>query len=257
MFEKLIESKPKQPLNLRRLTINTLTVIGWVALAVSLAAAEIWFQPARLNDTGTDITMIAVQPPPSAPPAVAKPEKPQAITKVAPTNMAVREAPKTISVTAPPRPKYTPPVIQVAGVPEGTPGSPNGIPYGVPGIPNGAPTRDVPPPPPPPPAVKKEEPKPEPPKVIRKSGGVLQGSATQRIEPSYPPLAKTARVSGSVVVEVTVDESGNVISARAISGHPLLVDAAVNAARRWKFTPTQLSGQAVKVIGTITFNFNL
>jgi TonB family protein len=99
--------------------------------------------------------------------------------------------------------------------------------------------------------------RPEPPKIIRKAGGVLQGSATRRVEPAYPPLAKTAQVSGAVVVEVTVDEEGNVISARAISGHPLLKDSAVNAARGWKFTPTQLSGVPVKVIGTITFNFAL
>ncbi|MFL6216349.1 MAG: TonB family protein [Blastocatellia bacterium] len=103
----------------------------------------------------------------------------------------------------------------------------------------------------------KVEPKPEPPKIIRKSGGVLQTSATHRVEPVYPPLAKAARVSGAVVVEVTVDEEGNVIAARAVSGHPLLKDTSVNAARGWKFTPTQLSGQPVKVIGIITFNFSL
>jgi TonB family protein len=60
-----------------------------------------------------------------------------------------------------------------------------------------------------------------------------------------------------VVVEVTVDEEGKVISARAISGHPLLKDAAVEAARGWTFTPTKLQGDPVKVIGTITFNFIL
>lgn len=99
--------------------------------------------------------------------------------------------------------------------------------------------------------------KEEPPKIIRKSGGVLQGTATRRVEPNYPPLAKAARVSGSVVVEVTLDEEGNVISARVISGHPLLKDAAVSAAKGWKFNPTLLQGTPVKVIGTITFNFNL
>ena len=96
---------------------------------------------------------------------------------------------------------------------------------------------------------------PQSPKIIRKSGGVFQGSATNRVEPTYPPLAKAARVSGSVVVEVTVDEEGSVISARALSGHPLLKDAAVGAARGWKFKPTLLQGEPVKVIGTITFNF--
>ena len=98
---------------------------------------------------------------------------------------------------------------------------------------------------------------PQPPKIIRKSGGVFQGSATRRVEPAYPPLAKAARVSGSVVVEVTVDEEGNIISARALSGHPLLKDAAVGKARGWRFKPTLLQGEPVKVIGTITFNFNM
>jgi TonB family protein len=98
---------------------------------------------------------------------------------------------------------------------------------------------------------------PEPPKIIRKSGGVFQSSATRRVEPAYPPLAQAARISGSVVVEVTADEEGNVISARALSGHPLLKDAAVSAAKGWKFSATMLSGVPVKIIGTITFNFNL
>src|SRR5436853_6255038 len=99
--------------------------------------------------------------------------------------------------------------------------------------------------------------KPESPKIIRKSGGVLQGSAMKRVEPVYPPLAKTARVSGTVVVEVTVDETGTVIAARSVSGHPLLKPAAETAARGWEFKPTLLQGTPVKVIGTITFNFQL
>jgi protein TonB len=114
-------------------------------------------------------------------------------------------------------------------------------------------TAAEPPPPPPPP----EPTPPPPPKVIRKSGGVLQGSALSRVEPSYPPLAKAAHVTGSVMVEITIDENGRVVSASALSGHPLLKDAAVQAARGWKFAPTMLSGVPVKVIGTITFNFQM
>ena len=110
-----------------------------------------------------------------------------------------------------------------------------------------------PPPPPPPPPVLTSG--PGDPKVIRKSGGVMMSSAIHRVEPESPPLARAARISGSVVVEVTVDEAGAVISARAISGHPLLKDAAVSAARQWQFNPTHLSGVPVKVIGTLTFNF--
>jgi TonB family protein len=99
--------------------------------------------------------------------------------------------------------------------------------------------------------------RPQPPRIIRKSGGVLSGEAINKPAPVYPPLAKAAKVSGSVVVEVTIDEVGNVISARALSGHPLLKDAAVGAAQQWTFKPTYLSGVPVKVIGTITFNFNM
>lgn len=95
------------------------------------------------------------------------------------------------------------------------------------------------------------------PMVIRKSGGVLQSSAINRVQPEYPPLARAAQVSGAVVVELTIDEEGNVMAARAISGHPLLKDSAIAAALGWKFKPTTLSGIPVRVIGTITFNFTL
>jgi TonB family protein len=108
--------------------------------------------------------------------------------------------------------------------------------------------------PPPPPRPESSS---GPPKIVRKSGGVLQNSAIKRVTPEYSALAREARVSGPVVVEITVDEDGSVISARAIMGHPLLRDAAINAARGWMFKPTQLSGVPVKVIGTITFNFTL
>ena len=94
-------------------------------------------------------------------------------------------------------------------------------------------------------------------KTVRKAGGVLQGSATRRVQPTYPQMAKAARISGAVVVEITIDVSGTVISASAVSGHPLLKDAAVAAAQQWKFEPTRLDGVPVKVIGTITFNFQM
>ncbi|MEQ1763575.1 MAG: energy transducer TonB [Pyrinomonadaceae bacterium] len=87
------------------------------------------------------------------------------------------------------------------------------------------------------------------------SGGVLNGKATSLPKPPYPPAARAVRASGSVSVQVLVDEQGNVISASAVSGHPLLRAAAVQAARSAKFAPTMLSGQAVKVSGVVTYNF--
>ncbi|HEX8089695.1 MAG TPA: TonB family protein [Blastocatellia bacterium] len=107
------------------------------------------------------------------------------------------------------------------------------------------------------PDARSQDSQPQALKIIRKSGGVLEGSALRRVQPAYPPLAKAARVSGAVVVEVTVDEEGTVNAARAISGHPLLKDAAVAAAREWKFSETKLQGEPVKVVGVITFNFLL
>lgn len=86
-------------------------------------------------------------------------------------------------------------------------------------------------------------------------GGVLNGKATHLPQPTYPAVARAARASGTVVVQVTVDESGKVTEARAVSGHPLLQAAAVQAARQATFKPTLLSGRAVKVTGTLVFNF--
>lgn len=89
------------------------------------------------------------------------------------------------------------------------------------------------------------------------SGGVLNGKATSRPQPAYPALAKAARAAGTVVVKVTVDETGNVVSASAVSGHPLLHAAAVQAAKQAKFTPTLLSGKPVRVSGLLSYNFVL
>ena len=87
------------------------------------------------------------------------------------------------------------------------------------------------------------------------SGGVLNAKAVSMPEPTYPPIAKQAKASGRVVVQVVVDEKGNVISASAISGHPLLRAASVVAARRAKFAPTKLAGKPVKVSGVLNYDF--
>lgn len=106
------------------------------------------------------------------------------------------------------------------------------------------------PPPPPPPPVK---PPPAVPKKI--SGGVLNGKATSLPKPPYPPAARAVRASGAVNVQVTINESGSVVSASAVSGHPLLKQAAEQAARQARFAPTLLSGQPVSVTGVIVYNF--
>ena len=102
---------------------------------------------------------------------------------------------------------------------------------------------------PPPPEVK-----PTPPRAPI-SGGVLNGKAISLPKPAYPPIARAAHAAGTVVVQVLIDENGNVVSAHAVSGHPLLQAVAVGAARQARFSPTKLSGQPVKVTGVIQYNF--
>lgn len=87
------------------------------------------------------------------------------------------------------------------------------------------------------------------------SGGVLNGKAETLAKPAYPAAARAVGAEGAVNVKVTIDEGGNVFSAEAVSGHPLLREASVQAAQQSKFKPTFLSGEAVKVTGVIVYNF--
>jgi TonB family protein len=89
------------------------------------------------------------------------------------------------------------------------------------------------------------------------NGGVLNGKAISKPLPVYPPTAKAAGLQGTVNVQIMVDEAGYVMSAQAVSGPPLLQQAAVEAARQARFTPTRLSGQPVKVSGLVSYNFML
>ncbi len=93
------------------------------------------------------------------------------------------------------------------------------------------------------------------PKIV--SGGVLNGKAISKPAPPYPAIARAAKASGTVTVQITVDEEGKVIAASAVSGHPLLRASAVSAARQARFSPTLLGGQPVRVAGVITYNFIL
>lgn len=97
-------------------------------------------------------------------------------------------------------------------------------------------------------------PPPPPPTPI--SGGVLNGKAVNLSKPSFPAAARTVKASGSVAIQVTIDESGNVISTTAVSGNPLFRAEAEKAAKSSKFSPTMLSGAPVKVTGVIVYNFN-
>jgi protein TonB len=117
-------------------------------------------------------------------------------------------------------------------------------------------------PPPPPPAVAPLEatnpavqvPRREP---LRVGGNVQESKLIRRVEPIYPELAKRARVEYQVMLEVNVDEEGNVTGVKVLRGHPLLDQAAIDAVKQWQYSPTYLNGQAVPVVATVTVPFTL
>lgn len=117
------------------------------------------------------------------------------------------------------------------------------------------------PPLPPLPTIEGELPPPPPPVTLRTrariSAGVLDGRARHKPAPNYPALSGAKPAAGSITVEILVDETGKVIEAKAISGHPLLREAAARAAYQAEFAPVRLSGQAVTVYGTLTYDFVL
>lgn len=84
---------------------------------------------------------------------------------------------------------------------------------------------------------------------------IVHAKAIRGPEPSYPLYARTSQISGEVRVHVLIDETGGVIWARAVGGHPLLQNEALKATCQWQFTPTRLAGIPVKVNGLITFKF--
>jgi TonB family protein len=100
-----------------------------------------------------------------------------------------------------------------------------------------------------------KQPPPPPVKAVTKSLGVINGKATSLPVPTYPTAAISLNVQGSVDVQVMIDETGKVISAKAVNGHPLLRGPAERAAFGARFSPTKLSDVPVKVTGVIVYNF--
>ena len=107
----------------------------------------------------------------------------------------------------------------------------------------------------PPPPIMEKSTEPPQPKMIHRS--IVNGLAKSLPLPPYPSIAKAARAQGPVNVQITIDETGKIVSARAASGNPLLRGAAEKAAYQARFNPTFLNGVPVKVSGIIVYNFTL
>jgi protein TonB len=86
---------------------------------------------------------------------------------------------------------------------------------------------------------------------------VMEGNLIQRVQPEYPALAKQARIQGTVVLRAVISREGTIQDLQVISGHPLLVQAAINAVRQWRYRPYYLNDQPVEVETQVTVNFSL
>jgi len=265
MFDHLVESTAHHEDSARKgwFFVGTFAiyfVLFSILLIAAIKGADVYMDTQNLADLKL-ITPVVVEEQAPAPKQEQKQEEPKQVKvqveqQVATVREIVTDRPevvqKGVSVT---REGQSPPVPgAVRGNKDYIPpsgGSPFGSDTGTGTVVSKPPapiSNDEPPPPPPQPT-----PKPVPKAPI--SGGVLNGKAISLPKPPYPPIAKAAHAAGTVTVQVTIDESGKVISAHAVGGHPLLQQAAVQAAYQARFTPTQLSGQPVKVTGVITYNF--
>ncbi len=186
--------------------------------------------------------------PPPPPPAAGRPVAPHVTSKrpsltytlgkiTAPTSI-----PKTVSLgNAAPAPDLG---GLEGGVPGGVPGGQLGGSLG--GVLGG--TGTAVPPPPPRLAARR---------IVRVGSNLKAPQQTYSVQPDYPTLAKQERISGAVVVNAVIDEQGNVVQAHVVSGHPLLITAALNAVLQWKYQPTLLNGTPVAVEMEVTVHFKL
>ncbi len=92
---------------------------------------------------------------------------------------------------------------------------------------------------------------------VRVSQGIAQGLLVSKVQPTYPPEARNARIQGTVVLHAVISKAGDVESLELVSGHPMLAPAAIEAVKQWKYRPYLLNGNAVEVDTQITVNFTL
>ena len=257
MFDNLVESSSHKDDITRKGSFIGVTALIYGVLLVTFFVAGIYWYDAKLGEMELELTTLVAPVP--VPQQEKQPEqkqeaKPQKVEQ----NVDVRKeliadvtrtelVPKEVSAKASDIPPVRRGVTTVLGNESSNAAAPMPAGPGA-GTVVSAPTKVAIADEPPPPDVK-------PPPRAPISGGVLNGKAISLPKPAYPPIARAAHASGTVVVQVLIDENGSVVSAHAVSGHPLLQAAAVGAAKQARFSPTKLSGQPVKVTGVIQYNF--
>jgi len=263
MFNNLIESSSHAQEFKRRGSFLLFTTATYVVLFVITGVVSIYAYDAHLETQNTELellTFVPVPPPEASPEVVRNTIRPALNSDRPPTRSTRTELidstsnpnniPDRIGTVA----SDVPPARRdsVIDATNADPPGPVASNRGVPGGRGTTPVVDIPDAPPPP----APNPPPVVPRVIRISR-VLNSQAISLPVPKYPIIAKSTRTQGTVTVQVLIDETGKVISAKALSGHPFLVPEAQKAAMQARFSPTTISDQPVKVSGVITYNFVL
>jgi periplasmic protein TonB len=250
MFEQTFvdgEGRTNKPWTVILSTLGQVSLVG-IALLIPLIYTEALPK--------TSLTSFLTAPPPPPPPPPPPAQAPPKVVKVVVKQfdgtklLAPKVIPKQIAMIQ----EDEPPPSAMGGVVGGVPG---GVPGGAPGGVIGGLLSGAAPPPPPPPPPKKEEVKPKNPERIRVGGNVSAANLIRKITPVYPPLAKQARVQGTVRFSAIIGKDGTIQNLQLVSGHPLLVPSATEAVKQWVYKPTLLNGEPVEVITQIDVNFTL
>src|SRR6267154_1231081 len=187
--------------------------------------------------------LVAPPPPPPPPPPAAAPVKVVKQIQTDIINGQLRtptKIPEKVQMIK--EEEAPPPVSSMAGVVGGVPGAGGAMGGVIGGIINSTPV-----------AV----PKVATPQRVRVSQGVTQGLLIRKIQPNYPPLARQARIQGSVLLQAEISKDGSIQNLRLISGHPMLTSAAIEAVKQWRYKPYILNGEPVEVETQVQVNFTL
>jgi protein TonB len=239
MFDELVESSVVRKKTNKSWTVVISTIVQLVILIVLILIPLIYTQALPKAMLATMITAPPPPPPPPPPPAAAPKvvrQPPRLIQQG--KLMQPHAIPKQVAVFKEEALPPEPPAATGEGILGGTGDVLGGF---------GASASGIAPPPPAPKVLQR----------IKLGGSVQEAKIISRPAPSYPALAKQARIQGAVVLHAIIDKDGNVTQLEVVSGHPLLVQAALQAVKQWRYQPTQLNGDPVEVDTTITVNFVL
>jgi periplasmic protein TonB len=241
MFEDLVVSSPNPSKTNKPWTVVLSMVFQITFLSILILIPLIYTEALPKAMMSTLLVAPPPPPPPPPPPAAAVVKiKPQVHLMDAGKLVAPKVIPKDVKIIK----EEEPDMSQVGvsgGVPGGVPGGQmGGVIGGVIGGMGGAP-------PPPKPTQSR----------IRQGGNVQAAKLVNKVQPSYPPLARQTRISGTVRLHAIIGKDGSVQQLEVMSGHPLLVQAALDAVRQWRYQPTTLNGDAVEVDTTIDVIFSL